>query len=26
VIGLGLACCTYLLLRPPWWASGILSI
>ncbi len=26
VIGLGLACCTYILLRPPWWASGILPI
>lgn len=26
VIGLGLACCTYILLRPPWWASRILPI
>lgn len=26
VIGLGLACCIYILLRPPWWASGILPI
>ncbi len=26
VIGLGLACCTYILLRPPWWARGMLPI
>jgi hypothetical protein len=26
VIGFGLACCTYILLRPPWWGSGILHI
>lgn len=23
VIGLGLACCGYILLRPPWWGGGI---
>lgn len=26
VIGLGLACCSYILLRPPWWGGGILHI
>jgi hypothetical protein len=26
VIGLGLACCAYILLRPPWWARGMLAI
>jgi len=26
VIGLGLASCCYVLLRPPWWSSGIFRI
>jgi len=26
VIGLGFASCCYILLRPPWWASGMLPI
>jgi hypothetical protein len=26
VIGLGMACCAYVLLRPPWWRAGMLGI
>jgi hypothetical protein len=26
VIGLGIACCSYILFRPPWWSSRMLGI